>query len=88
MRKPPRIDPADPIALKAWLLEVRAASAALQDLTIDATAPKPHRRYSRAHLRHQTRRHFQLLNALLAALDPSPPAAADHPNGAPVTYAS
>ncbi len=66
MRKPPKIDPTDPVALSTWLTEVRAVTTDLHALSVDATAPKGHRRHSRAHLRAQTCRRFQLLNALLA----------------------
>ena len=88
MRKPPKIDHTDPVALSGWLTEVRAVAVDLHALSVDATAPKGHRRHSRAHLRAQTCRRFQLLTALLAAIDPALPPAADRQNGAPVVYAS
>ncbi len=88
MRKPPKIDHTDAVALSTWLLEMRAVAADLHALSVDATAPKGHRRHSRAHLRAQACRRFQLLNALLAAIDPAVPPAADRQNGTPVVYAS
>ncbi len=72
MRKPPKVDLTDAAAVAAWLTETRTLAAQLHALTVDATAPKPQRRHSRAFLRVQTRRHFQTLGALFAALDPAP----------------
>ncbi len=73
MRRYPKVDPSDPAALLAWLTAARTLAADLQGLTIDATAAKAHRCNSRTYLRSHTRRHFQALGALLAALDPTPP---------------
>ncbi len=72
-----KVDPTDPAQLAAWLTETRALADHLHALTLDATAPKAHRRHSRTHLRAHTRRDFQTLGALLSALDPAEPAPAE-----------
>ncbi len=74
MRRPLKIDPHDAVAFAAWLAEVRPVVADIHALTVDATARKGQRRHARSHLREVVRRRFQLLTALLAAVDPGAPA--------------
>ena len=71
MRKPPKIDPRDAAAFAAWLAEIRPVVADLHALTVDAAARKGQRRHARSYLREVLRRRFQLLTALLAAVDPA-----------------
>ena len=70
MRRPSKIDARDPIAFAAWLAELRPVVADIHALTVDATARKGQRRHARSHLREVVRRRFQMLTALLAAVDP------------------
>ncbi len=71
MRRPTKIDARDPAALAAWLAEIRPVLTDLHALTVDATARKGQRRHARSHLREVARRRFQLVTALLTALDPA-----------------
>jgi hypothetical protein len=71
MRRPAKIDARDPVAFAAWLAEMRPVVADIHALTVDATARKGQRRHARSHLREVVRRRFQLLTALLAAVDPA-----------------
>ena len=71
MRRPSKIDPRDPAAFAAWLSEIRPVVADIHALTVDATARKGQRKHARSHLREVVRRRFQLLTALLAAVDPA-----------------
>ena len=78
----PRIDPGNPVALAAWLAQVRTLAEELHGLTFDATARKTLRRYSRTFLREQARRTFHKLGVLLMAADPAGAATPDMPPAA------
>jgi hypothetical protein len=73
MRRPSKIDPRDAAAFAAWLSEIGPVVADLRALTVDATARKGQRRHARSHLREMVRRRFQVLTALLGAVDPAAP---------------
>ena len=76
------------VALAGWLVQVRAVATDIHALSIDATAPKGQRRQARAYLRAQNCRRFQLLNALLAAIEPAVPPAVERQDDTAAVYAS
>lgn len=82
MRNPSKVDPTDPVALSAWVAEIRALTADLHTLALDATARKSQRHHARSFLREQARRRFRSLEVQLAALDPASPPPAPVPTEA------
>jgi len=71
-REPVKVDPTDPAALEAWLVQASTVANELHELAVESTARKAKRRHARHWLRGCTMRRLRELRSLLGALTPAP----------------